>query len=521
MRSTFLGFNAARSGLFAAQRALDITGHNISNVNTPGYTRQRLNQVQSDAMRLFGGQGTLGTGVDTVSITQFRNEFLDFKYRSEVNTEGYWEAKRDGLRFIEAIFNEPSDTGISTVIDELFESFQELSKNPENLTTRALVRQRGVAFANSANHMYSQLEKMAVDLNFDIKTTVDSINGYAEQIAKLNEQIFRYENDGSNANDLRDQRNLLLDELSKLVNVEVLEVHNHNDDVIKGQEGSKIGKKMVIQINGQPLVSHNRFTKLNADDEKASSFDSTLFMKEIKWEGGDKLDIRGLNGELKALLDLRDGNTGSSKGIPYYINELNRFVKTFADEINKIHTSAFGLNGSDGVAFFTAGGVDTPPLTPPLTDANLDPTDGSYIPELGGINAKNIKISLDIDNDLNTIAASNTVDLLPGDGSQALAINALRHKASMFQEGKPEDFIKSLISNLGVDTQEAIRMAANQTFLTEQINNQRQSISGVSIDEEMTHMVKFQHAYNASARMITTMDEMLDVIINRVGLVGR
>lgn len=522
MRSTFLGFNTARSGLFASQRALDITGHNISNVNTPGYSRQRLNQAQSNPMTLPGGTGMLGAGVDTLSINQFRNEFLDFKYRSEVITQGYWESKRDGLKFIEAIINEPSETGITTVIDEMFAAFQELSKNPENLTTRALVRQRGIAFTNTLNHMYNQFEKMAKDLNFDIQTTVTSINSFADQISLLNEQIFKAELDGSHANDLRDRRNLLVDELSKLVNVDVVEVMDVNDQTLSGQEGNSTTKKLVLQINGHPLVYHNRVNKLDATAEVASNFDSHIMMKQIKWKSGDIIDIKGLKGELKALLDLRDGEDGNRKGVPFYINELNRFAQTFAKEINEIHKKSYGLNGDfngignatdgGGYLMFTAGKILSEDM---YTGADLTTLEHSRI------TAKNISISLDIDIDLNKVGASTSVGLLPGDGSQALEMSLLRHKTGMFQEGKPEDFIKSLISNLGVDTQEAVRMAANQQFLTEQINSQKQAISGVSLDEEMSNMVKFQHAYNASARMITTMDEMIDTIINRIGLVGR
>lgn len=502
MRSTFFGFNIARSGLFAAQRALDITGHNIANVNTKGYSRQRLEQVQSTPLALPGKQGMLGTGVDTLTIKQVRADFLDFKYRGEVNSQGEWEARRDGLQFIEAIMNEPSETGISTVLDELFQSIQELSKNPQELTNRSLVRQRAITFTNSLNHMHGQLEKMVKDVNFDVMTTVNSINAYSDQIATLNEQIFRAEIGGSNANDLRDQRNVLLDELSKLVNVEVLEVMDPNDL----QSG---GKKMVIQINGQPLVHHNRAFKLSTEE---TVFGSEPLINQIKWENGATLSTTGLKGELKALLDLRDSSDGKFKGIPFYINELNEFARVFAKEFNKIHYEGYGLNGQDGVLFFSANGMDT-----------LDMMDGQTILDdviHNKITAKNISIALDLE-DPNKIAAGSDPTLLPGDGSIALKLAQLRHDGNMFTKGKPEDFIKSLISNLGVDAQEAIRNAFNQTILTDQIDNERQSISGVSMDEELSRMVMYQHSYNASARMINTVDEMLDLIINRLGLVGR
>ncbi|AKL93770.1 flagellar hook-associated protein 1 [Clostridium aceticum] len=504
MRSTFSGFNTVRSGLFAAQKSLDVVGHNIANVNTPGYTRQRAEQTSSTPMAIAGGKGMMGTGVNTLAVKQLRNEFLDYKYRSEVNSLGYWEVKRDGLSMIESIMNEPSNTGIATVMDELFSSFQELSKNPENLTTRSLVRQRAVAFTNSVSHTYNQLEKMVKDLNFDIQTTVKSINTYADQIAVLNQQIYRFELDGSNANDLRDQRNLLIDQLSKLVNVDVIEVGDANYNVASDQE--HVGKKMVIQINGQSLVSHDRSYKLSAEEKQKSEFFSNIGadveLNVVQWADGSRLDTRALQGELKALLDLRDGDSGGNKGVPYYISELNRFVEVFAQEINDLHVEGFGLGGETGYLFFTANGVSTEDV-----DAEK-------------ITARNIKISLDIE-DPNKIAASSSPDLLPGDGSMALKMLELRHKDGMFKEGKPEDFIKSLISNLGVDTQEAIRNAHNQYILTDQVDIERQRISGVSTDEELSKMVMFQHAYNASARMMTTMDELLETIISRVGLVGR
>ena len=497
MRSTFLGFNTARSGLFAAQRALDTTGHNISNVNTPGYSRQRLNQLQSFPMKLYGGQGMLGTGVDSLSITQARNEFLDFKYRAEATTLGHWETKSTGLEFISAIFNEPSETGIATVMNQFFSSFEELAKEPEELTKRALVRQRGIAFSNSLNHMYSQMEKMVKDLNFDIQATVANINGYARQIGHLNEQIYKAESDGSHANDLRDQRNLLIDELSKLVNIDVLNITDINDGM---------SQKLVIQINGQPLVYHDRAYLLDASTMVESSFDNEVEISQLRWASGDSINVKALGGQLGALIDLRDGEEGNRKGVPFYIKELNRFAGKFADEVNALHRDGYGFKDINDVNyhdidFFTAFGGASGSGT--------------------AITAKNIKISLEIDRDLNAISVSASTDLLPGDGSVATAITKLRHKPGMFDTGKPEDFVKSLISNLGVDMQEANRMTTNQLFLVEQIDRQRQAVSGVSLDEEMSNMVKFQHAYNASARMVTTMDEMLDTIIHKLGIVGR
>ncbi|NLM04471.1 MAG: flagellar hook-associated protein FlgK [Clostridiales bacterium] len=506
MRSTFLGFNAARSGIFAAQRSLDITGHNIANVNTPGYSRQRLEQAASNPMPLPGKQGMLGAGVDTLTIKQLRDEFLDYKYRGEANALGYWRAKQEGLYYVESVMDELSETGLSTVLDEMFASFQQLSKpeNANNLSTRALVRQNAEKFANLVNQTYNKLEKMVQDLNFDIATAVSSINSYAEQIALLNSQIARSEMSGSNANDLRDQRNLLIDELSELVDVDIIEV---------GSMDGNTGRKTVIQINGQPLVYHDRAYKLTVDKKEKSKFFEDmgvdLEVNVIEWENGGRLNINSINGELKALIELRDGTgQGGAKGIPFYIGELNRFVEVLAREMNDIHSKGFGLDGESGYYIFTANGVTSEEMKTIENDSKKK------------INAKNISTSLDIE-DLNKIAAASERDLLPGDGSNALKLAELRDDLGMFKEGKPEDFLKSLVSNLGVDSLEAIRNTENQTFLTAQVDLERQRVSGVHLDEELSNMVRYQHAYNASARMITTIDEMLDVIINRLGIVGR
>lgn len=527
MRSTFLGFNTATSGLFAAQRALDITGHNIANVNTPGYTRQRLEQTQADALRLSGGTGTLGTGVNSVAIHQLRNEFLDFRYRDEANSQAYWETRRDGLAFVEAMFNEPSSTGISTVVNDFFSALQELSKesNVDELTHRALVLDRAIGLANSISHLYDQMEKMTMDLNTDIQSTVTDINALTEQIARLNRQVYLLEADGSNANDLRDQRNLLVDQLSEYVKVDILEVSDPND-----ASGTRnVPKKMVLQINGQPLVYHDQAYALDASTKEKSPFFENLGvdleMNKLQWADGSYLDPKSLQGGLRALIDLRDGATAETKGLPYYISKLNEFTRTFAKEVNEVAKTGYGLKGEilkdsngnnigndeqgAGYLFFTAFGR----ASIEMYDAN-----GNIMHQR--ITAQNIGVSLDMQ-DLNKIPASGAIDLLPGDASVIMDMLTLRNKSSMFAEGKPEDFMKSLVANLGVDMQEAMRNAANQQVLTQQIDNERMRFSGVSTDEELANMVRYQHSYNASARMITTMDEMLDVIINRLGLVGR
>jgi flagellar hook-associated protein 1 FlgK len=595
MSSTFFGLNIARSGLFASQRALHVTGHNISNVNTPGFSRQRLNVTQSNPMALPGGQGMIGSGVDTHSITQLRDEFLDFKIRQEMTTGGEWDVRAEMLQQVEAIFNEPSESGIRRVLDDFFNSVQQLSKgeNADNLTARAELRQRGIALTKTINHMYSQLQDMQSNTDFAIRTTVDQINGYAEQIARLNKQIFLSETDGSHANDLRDQRNLLIDQLSELVDIEVQEI-----PIVGSKDGTMT---LRISINGEPLVDHldhNQLMLAPRNEIEKKNYVDNMNLVDVHWvnkqtgEPGSK--IRCQSGKLEALLDMRDNMDGTMKGIPYYMDRLNRFTTVFAARFNMQHGQGYGLSGAGNHhPFFDWPEMDykvteinDPTVLPGDTDAekianyeednpgetifkingdwykaenafgykkvdseslkgdtdsekiaNYEKANsGSTIFKMGDnwytvkiVRGNQIDISYDIKDSLNNIAAASNYieneygnkDGLPGDGSNALALSELRHDVKMFAWGGPDDYFKSLISNLGVDTQEAIRMTDNQKVLINQIESGRQAISGVSLDEEMSNMIRFQHSYNASARMITTIDEMLDKIINGMGVVGR
>lgn len=556
MSSTFFGFNIARSGLFASQRALNITGHNISNVNTPGYSRQRLEILQSSPMSLPNGQGMIGTGVDTDSIVQIRHEFLDLKYRGENTDFGEWEAKANTLENIEAVFNEPSESGIRTVLDQFFSSLHELNKTPENLTTRALVRQRAIALVKNMNHMAEQFKKMQSDTDFEIRTTVDEINSYSEQIKDLNKSIYEAELDGSKANDLRDQRNLLVDKLSKLTNIDYYEDKQNRFHVL---------------VNGKTLVSHFRNNTLKYEERSTKLNPSVDAQKlhDIKWEDGSTFNPTG--GKIKGLIEMRDNISGSDKGIPYYMERLDDFTDTLTETLNRVHKTGYDLDGGKGTNIFTINGMSTSEYEDYLVNSGLNNgagvdvtsdvtagtssslseeennkiikenidnilssnadykgntvkmlSDGRYL-VVDKISASELTIASDIEGEdgLNKIAASATKDGVPGDGDNALKMSEIRHDVSLYQWGSPDDYVKSLISNLGVDAQQAIRMQDNQTVLINQVETNRQSISGVSLDEEMSNMIKFQHSFNANSRMITAMDEMIDTIISRMGLVGR
>lgn len=549
MSSSFLGLNISLSGLFANQRALGVTSHNIANANTKGYSRQRMDMTQFRPDSI-PGLGTLGIGVDVTAVQQIRDEYTDFKLRDETSTLGEWEARADTLAQIEGIFNEPSDSSITKLMEEFYSAIQELSKNPENLTARTLVRQSTIALSDGVNRMSTSLKNLQRDLNFEFNNSVNDINRIATEIVDMNKIIYESELGGNGKNnDVRDQRNVLIDELSKFVEIDYYE--DDND-------------RFHLSIGGHLLVSHFRADSLKLtqrlDNEKLNENDPGQ-LTEVRWADGNKLTTG--TGRLKGLKDMRDNIDGDQKGIPYYVDQLDNFVDTFSSEFNRIHQQGYGLDGSTGVAFFTIDGMSSSEfenylkteglggqpgvdvtsaildgVTDDMTyDERSDKITGNMKKILGineAYNNKSIRlvgdqylvvdkiksdqlsISSDL-SDLNKLASAETENEKPGDGRNMLNLLNTRHNQKMYNWGAPEDFVKSLVSNLGVDANQSNNVVKNQKLLVNNFTIRRESISGVSLDEEMTNMIKFQNAYNASARMVNVFDEMLDLIVNRLG----
>lgn len=552
MASTFFGLGVAFSGLTANQMALNTVSHNIANANTPGFARQRLTMYAEQPDTFPSAPGTIGKGVRMDNVQQIRDEFLDEKYRGENTKLGEFSALSSVYKTLEAIINEPSESGITKVMDEFFSALHELNKAPESLTTRALVRQRAIALQEAIGGLSESFEREQSNLDFEIEVVSTQINGYAKQIADLNRTIYNTELNGQTANDLRDQRNLILDKLSELVDV------NYYEDSLG---------RFYVDVTGRALVSHYEYDQLELKERTSRNNPYDIDrLNDLEWASGSTFSTTG--GKLKALLDMRDNIDGEQKGIPYYMDKLNEFADTLVTELNRVHKSGYDLNGDTGINLFTinnmttaeyetylessgfngTAGVDvssavTAGTTPSMTEEEKDKiihdnitkildnnpaykgksiklVKGKYL-VVDRIQAKELTISKDIETDLDKIAASATAEGAPGDGGNALALAEVRHNTALYAWGSPDDFLKSLISNLGVDAQDASRNMSNESVLLKQIEYNRQSIMGVSLDEEMTNMIKFQQSYNASARMINVMDEMIDLVVNRLGTVGR
>lgn len=536
MGEAFFGFNVATRGLFTAQRSLDIVNHNLNNVNTPGYSRQQAIQTASRPMALYDGTGMMGTGSEVTGVQRVRDEYLDFKYWSENITMGEWEAKNEVLTDVETTFNEPSDSGFTTIMNDFYSSLQELGKDPGSSAVRSVVREKGVTLAKYFNSTAAHFDKLQEDVNYRIKTKVDEVNSYATQIQQLNKQIYAAELDGNTANDLRDQRTLLVDKMSKIVNIEA-------NEIVAGKLPSgRDDKHFVITISGKAIIDHFDVSKLAAvqrDATQVVNSEDVSGLYEVKWADGNSLNIK--SGQLRGYLDVRDGNEGQAgpngiaspiyKGIPYYQKKLNEFVRTFALAFNEGiidangngtvdagedgqgHADGAGLDGLSGRRFFTMTDFAS---GQPITSNDFIALPGAtIIDKYKNLTAKNFAVSEDVMTNYNAIAASDTT----GQAGNINVLNSLldmRHNPDMFAEGAPEDFMKSLVASLGIDTQQAANYQSNQNVIVNQISSRRLSDSGVSMDEEMANMVKFQQAYNASAKMIQTMSEIYDTLINKL-----
>ena len=520
MKSTFSSFNAAVSGLFASQRALDIIGHNIANQNTQGYTRQRSTQTTSNPISINGSW--LGTGVKMEHIKQIRDELLDIKYRAEMEKKGYWSEKHISLGQIEDIFGEPKGNGIAKALNDFFVSMDSVIKNSEDPTSKANFIQTALTFTRHLNRIEQNFEQMIRDTDEEINGLVVQINNKASQIASLNKNILEAESDGAMANDLRDKRNLLLDELSEIAGIKV------NKTVFKNQIGQNV-EKIQVELDGTVIVNHDESLEIKAYQNSehplytasqkynnpASDDLKNVKVTKLEWADKRTLNMNTVGGRLGSMLQQRDSFGDPSmgniiKGIPYYVRTLNEFAKSFATAVNDVHKKGIDSAGDKGLDFFTISG----------TSKQID--------------SRNITVNSDIVNSINKLAIgvskseSDTknfqalYDIRNGEIKLSINQNINGHfKTLDLGKGNPEDIIKSMITSvLGVDAKEAKDTYKNQVTQTLEIDMRRMSVSGVSENEELTNMVKYQHAYNASARMITTVDEMIDVIINRMGRVG-
>lgn len=605
MRSTFFGLEVARSSLQSNQVALDVVAHNLANAATAGYSRQQAvmspnSPFMAPGMNKTTSAGQIGTGVYVEQIRRLRDAFADAQFRKENKYLGEYETRFKALEQMELIYNEPSDTAIRGSIDAFWQSLQDLSVKSEQEPVRTTVRQQALALCDALNHTYAQLDELRKDNDAEIEIVVDQVNSLARQLRDLNNEIVRVEVSGDIANDYRDRRDLLLDDLSKLIGIQTEESSNG---------------AVSVYINGKMLVSPTTCNQFKIETKKV---DDEHAFREVRWlDTGDKVDITG--GNLAGLIAIRD------EVIPGFLNQLDDVATTLATNVNSIHRNGLGLDGDTGIDFFASnntvnvkelssyvfnngdndfkdfpdgnytfkikingewssaititnpssmtnkqivdsikGQLDSqfPKSATLITDSvnnqtrlevsssssiDFDIADADtikFLKQLGftndkgdaksKISAKDITVSQEIMASLRNIAAAGKPEgWVPGtpptpgdgvntwgDGSNALAM--ARVKQTKLRIGSAvttiNDYFNSSMSQLGVQTREAESTVNNKQALLDGLEIRRQSVSGVNVDDEMVDMIRFQHGYSAASRIITTLNEMLDTIINRMGV---
>lgn len=504
MGSTFMGLEASKRGLTTQQSALYTTGHNISNANTLGYSRQRVNM---EATLGYPGTGLnapkipghLGTGVQAQSVQRIRDQFIDRQYRQESNKLGYWESKSNAISQMEDIMAEPSEFGLNASMDLFWKSLQDLSTNPENAAARNVVVQRGIGVAESFNYIHKQISDIQGNLKNEILTSTDDVNSILKQIASLNEQIQAIEPNGYMPNDLYDARDVLLDELSQYFPIDIEYTKSGGNSLAIAEGSVKVSIKTksgsVEVINGKYAgeLTPNGVSK-NDNFEPFNGFSVTG--KGVAAGAINYDDMEVNKGKMLSLVDSYGHGTDSTSAEGYYpemLAKLDKLANEFAKTFNDIHKDGHPLVGSDDIDNFF---------------------------DITNPGAAGIKVNADIIKNPGSLAASKNLGE-EGNGANAILLANMKSKIITDLDGATvQSFYQSMIGKLGVDGEQANRLAYNSATIKLTVENNRASASSVSLDEEMTNMIIFQQAYNASARMITVVDETLDKIINGMGRVG-
>lgn len=564
MAATFFGLNIALQGLYTSRAGLDVTNHNIVSSGNRGYSRQVIQQRATAAIPLGTGRGMLGTGSEVYGIKQIRDTFLDRKYWNSNGTLGEYAAKNSISSQIEDIFDATSSTNFNSIFNKFDEALQDLSTYPDDTSHRTSMKQSALTFAEYFNNASEKLQDYQQDLNFNIKSTVDQINSFANQIQSLNRQIYSSESDGNMANDLRDQRAVLVDDLSQLINVKVSESDDGKFRVsVNGKSlvdhftssGFEVKQREILNkdgfLNNKSLNSKYGLADTSTDADKTNAFNAyvkdcenykntnTEGLYDVYWKGTDtSLDTSdyALKGVLKGYIDMRDGNSNTIssgvseldknvnyKGIPYYMNQLNKFVQTFAKLMNEGKSfndtqlaqkggfaNGYNLNGTTGLGLFSSKNPDGTYNT-----GNIDAAKGNTI-DYSKITAANFSISAEVESDVKNIATTYDANAEKGNNDLVKAILDLKDNNGAFSQGTILDYMTGVTSELAIDTKQAETFQKNQENITIAIENQRLSVSGVNPNEEMVNMLKYQQIYTLASKMIATMDDILNTTINKL-----
>jgi len=528
----------------AAQLGMDISSQNISNSDVEGYSRKRLNMAAD--YRPDGTYGQMGFGVNVIDITRMRNAFVDQQIRQQNQQVGYYTQVNDAYTTIQNVFTEPSDTGLQNYMDQFFDSWQNLANNPADLSARTMVKTNGEILTDTFHNLASQLSAYKQSRNDEITQRVNKVNELSKEIFNLNKEIASVEISKQNANDSRDKRDKDLKDLSKLIDIDTQE----ND---LGQITVTTGGSIIVSPAYQQDIETTTSTYTASDGSTVT--DIGMRFKD------SKLPYAPQNGEIKGLFDTRD------VVLPEYQRKLDDLAKALAEKVNAVHQSGYSLNGVSGLQFFdpavtgasdiklsasvisdvqniaaaTGGETLVSPATPLTLTYGVPGALGQRNIYAGSVTVQAGNATLVENTDYQVDYHTGAIQLLhagynntplmvnfkyttgnsqgEGDNANAIAIAKLREDLTMDNDtlGNPttnfNGFYAAFIGKLGLDSNEATSNLDSRNHLVSQYEAQQDSVAGVSLDDEMSEIIKFQHIYQASARLITTTGEMLDTLL--------
>jgi len=453
------------SSLRANQTAIEVTSHNVANMNTDGYARQSAS-LEPDVPRQQGNI-YLGSGVLVANIQRAEDRYIYYNLIVASSSLGAQDTKTSGLDYLQEIFNEQSSEGISSALDDFWNSWSDLAASPEGRPERSALVGTTEIMITEFHNANSRLRDLQNNSNNEIKYIVEDINLITEQIADLNVRVQQMEAAGQSAGDYRTERNVLMQELATKINYTYFEDAN--------------GMVTINLAGGLPLVEQTTVSTIDLQANPANNgyYDVVLVSKQGN-EFNITNDISG--GEIYGHLQVRDNYTEDM------LDRLDELAYALIDEVNAIHVTGYGLNGATGNNFFS-----------PLASAD----DASAL------------ISLDaaITGDLNNIAAALTNNT--GDNQIANQLAALRDASTMGGGTSTfATFYSSMVADIGVETQNAMREYTHTESVIAQMENMRESQTGVVLEEEMANLIRFQQAYQAAARVINTASDMIEVLSN-------
>ncbi|MGM0651584.1 MAG: flagellar hook-associated protein FlgK [Bacillota bacterium] len=461
----FGSFEIGRKALRAQHKGMEVSGQNVANANTPGYTRQRTDMESVVAPMVKNPSMAPGRGVDVADVVRVRSEFYHNQLLSTNSNKEYWDNRYETFLGAEAIFMEPEEHGINKYLNDFFDSWQELSSSPEEASVRAGLRENAISLTRTVQDVFHRLNDQIENLEDELSMIVNDVNRISDTIAELNEKIRFIDTMQEKSNELFDQLDLAIEELSELVDININRQANGTVEIFSG---------------GRLLVQEDRSFHVSVGDGGDEG-------KQIVSSRGLPLQLS--SGKVQGLLD------AINVDLPALQGELNELIEVLVKDVNEIHRQGFAYDSDQtDIDFFK-------------------PLENEDVPA-----AIAFEVSEAVIEDGSNIAAAN-VDFAPGNGDNALEISSLRDEASPDRLGGVSiaDYYQAMVTSMGVEAQDSERMVGAFEKTLGQLQEMHESISGVNLDEEMLNMVQYQHSWHAAARYLNYVDQMLGVLFTELG----